>query len=131
MRACDRLHDRESEADTVILAVVRRVVAKALKRPQQPVDLIGRNYRAGVGHRDERTLCPEPGGDVNSPTGHVVAHRVAEEVRGQSLGEARVALSRSRMNGGLNCDREPVKFERAVEQGFVGDQIETERLSAL
>ena len=95
MRLGDRGDDREPEAQAV--GGTDPVGAAALERPDEPGDVIGRDHRARVGHRQHGAALSDPGGHLNRAVRDIVAHGIVDEVGHEPLGEPRIADSQRRI----------------------------------
>ena len=91
----DRADDGEAEALPV--GVPDALGAEALERLEEALDLVRRDDRAGVRHREAGRFA---GRDLDPAARDVVPHRVVDEVRDEDLQQPRVTCdSRGRQRG--------------------------------
>ncbi len=89
------------------MPAIRRAV-QPLERLEQPVDLVGRDDLAGVGHGQHHSAYLAVDADLDGATGHVVVDRVVAEVDQQPAEQHRVTRYPRRLQRGLHPQPAPL-----------------------
>ena len=121
----------DGEAEAVAVFVVGAAGVEALERLEEPVDLAGRDDRAGVGHREHGFAVGGVGGDLHVPAGDVVADGVVDEVGDEAFDESGVAVERGGADGGLDVQSEAFGVEAGARQDGLADVREVGSLSVV
>ena len=127
MGADDRLDDRQPEPRA--LSVARALGRKPLERPGEPADRTGVDDGAGVGDRQKRDAATSPGGHLDSPRVRVVREGVVDQVRDETLDQARIAGHRRRCEDGAQVDRAAPCLGLTGEQDLLGQDRQIERVA--
>jgi hypothetical protein len=128
VRGGDGVHDGQPQAQPA-----RRTAGgiHPLEGPEQPAELVRRDDRAGIGHRQERPARPAAGRDLHLAARRVVPDRVVHQVGDQSLGQRGVARRGRRPQPGGHGELGGLRIVRAAGQHVAGQDRQVERLEGV
>ena len=103
MSGGDGLHDRQAEAQAVVLPVIA-IRGESLEGLEEAVDLPCRDDGPAIGDGKDGVTVLRSGRDLDSPRGHVVAHGVVHEICDEALAESRVPRGRRRVERSIDVE---------------------------